>query len=536
MKALVLSDLLSMIKGAYDELAIHKDEVNALNVFPVPDGDTGINMVMTMQSALEEISRNNPKTIKELSLAFRRGSLMGARGNSGVILSQIILGIGNVFDDENQIDGAILKRALKQGSDSAYKAVMRPVEGTMLTIIRSLAEGAQGVVSDDIAKILLGSIREADIALQKTPDMLPVLKEAGVVDAGGLGLIYIFKGMLKALTGESLPEIVLLEPSKFKELLPVGVEEDLEYAYCTELLINNPNKTTKELETILTEIGGSLLVVGDASMIKFHIHSNHPDRVLAYALSTGEIQDIKIDNMKLQHREYLYKKAETPSVVNPTREKYSIIAVVLGRGMEEIYKNLGAKVVITGGQTMNPSVVEIVSSIEKTYAENIFLIINNKNIKMAAEEAIKIASQFKVYLVNTNHMVEGISALFRFNPDLEPEENYERMKESIAKTWVAELTVAQRNGSLGETSYNLGDYISITSDDEILCSGKDLNEVVLSTLLKSPCQEGSIVTLYAGEGVEENWILREEIIKRFKVEVELYYGGQSHYQYFISVE
>lgn len=536
MNALVLSDLLSMIQGASDELTVHKEEVNALNVFPVPDGDTGINMVLTMQSALAEISRNNPKTIKELSLAFRRGSLMGARGNSGVILSQIILGICNVFDDESQIDGAILKRALKQGSDSAYKAVMRPVEGTMLTIIRFLAEAAQRVVSDDIVKILLGGIREADIALQKTPDMLPVLKEAGVVDAGGLGLIHIFRGMVKALTGESVSEILLLEPTPYKEPLLVGVEEDLEFAYCTELLINNPNKTTEELEIILAEIGGSLLVVGDASMIKFHIHSNHPDKVLAHALSTGEIQDIKIDNMKLQHREYLYQKAETQSTINPSYKKYSILAVVLGKGMEEVYKNLGADVVITGGQTMNPSVVEIVSGIEKVNGENIFLIINNKNIKLAAEEAVKVTSLSKVYLVNTAHMVEGISALLRFNPDLEPEENFERMKESIAETWVAEVTIAQRNGNLGGTSYNLGDYISITSNDEIIYSGRELNEVVLGTLTKSPCQEGSIVTLYAGEGIEEDWSLREKIVKRFKAEVEWYFGGQSHYQYFISVE
>lgn len=536
MRALVFSDLLNMIKGASDELAVHKDEVNALNVFPVPDGDTGINMVMTMQSALDEISKNNPKTIKELSLAFRRGSLMGARGNSGVILSQIILGICSVFNDESQIDGDILKRALKQGSESAYKAVMRPVEGTMLTIIRSLAEGAQGVVSDDIIKILLGGIREADIALQKTPDMLPVLKEAGVVDAGGLGLIHIFRGMVKTLTGESVPEIVLLEPSQFKEPLPAVVEEDLEFAYCTELLINNPNKTTEELENILAEIGGSLLVVGDATIIKLHIHSNHPDRVLAYALSTGEIQDIKIDNMKVQHQEYLYKKAEIQSDINLTPKKYSIIAVVLGKGMEEVYKNLGADGLITGGQTMNPSVEEIVSGIKKANSENIFLIINNKNIKMAAEEAIKIASRSKVYQVNTTHMIEGISALLRFNPDLEPEENLERMNESIADTWVAEVTIAQRNGNLGGTDYKLGDFISITSNDEILYSNEDLNEVVLGTLKKSPCQEGSIVTLYAGEGIEEDWILREKIIKRFKAEVEWYYGGQPHYQYFISVE
>ncbi|MBT9130334.1 MAG: hypothetical protein DDT41_00611 [candidate division WS2 bacterium] len=536
MKALVLSDLLRMIQGASEELAVHKEEVNALNVFPVPDGDTGINMVLTMQSAIEEISRNNPKTIKELSLAFKRGSLMGARGNSGVILSQIILGISNVFDDEIQIDGAILKRALKQGSDSAYKAVMRPVEGTMLTIIRFLAEGAQGVASDDIVKIMLGGLREADIALQKTPDMLPVLKEAGVVDAGGLGLIYIFRGMIKALTGESVSEIVFLEPAPYRESLPITVEEDLEFAYCTELLISNPNKTTEELETILAEIGESLLVVGDTSIIKIHIHSNHPDRVLAQALSTGEIRDIKIDNMKLQHQEYLHQKAETQTGTNSLRKKYSIMAVVLGKGMEEIYKNLGADRMISGGQTMNPSVVEIFSAIEKVDAENIFLVLNNKNIKMAAEEAIKMVSGSKVYLINSTHMVEGISTLLRFNPDLEPEENFERMNESIAETWVAEVTIAQRNGNLGGTDYNLGDYISITSNDEVIYSGKELNEVVLGTLMKSPYQEGSIVTLYAGEGIEEDWVLREKIIKRFKAEVQWYFGGQSHYQYFISVE
>ncbi len=532
MKALNLTTLIRMIERAYDELSLHKEEVNILNVFPVPDGDTGINMVLTLQSSVNEIMKTNPLSIKDFSLALRRGSLMGARGNSGVILSQIFLGFTQAFDEKEEIDNDILKKAFKQGTDVAYRAVMRPVEGTMLTIIKAMSNKAQTVESNNIEDTLIASIEAGEEALKKTPDLLPVLKEAGVVDAGGLGLIYVFKGMLKAFDGKKphkkkVPEILTLQQEK------KIVEEELEYLYCTELLINNPKKTIAELEQALDLIGGSLLVVGDESLIKLHMHTNDPDKVLMLALNTGEIQDIKIDNMRIQHGEYIIKNHINHQ---ESKKEWGIVVVAQGKGLEEIFKNNGADMIIPGGQTMNPSVEQIITTLNKLNTNKILFFVNNKNITLAAEEAIKYIEEKEVCLVKTTHMIEGINALLRFNPDVSPEENLLRIDEARKEIQIIDITKAQRDGSMNSIYYSYGDYIALFGKDEIIAVSKDLRDIVVKALEKLNIKNGSLITIYAGEDLEEDSYLKEELSRKFNAEVEWYYGGQPHYLYYISIE
>lgn len=531
MKSIDFFKLIQMIEGAYDELNLHKEEVNSLNVFPVPDGDTGINMLLTIKSSIDEINKVKPNTIKNFSLALRRGSLMGARGNSGVILSQIFLGFTNSFDDKEYIDCETLKASFRQGTEVAYRAVMRPVEGTMLTIIRCMAERVQLAEFNDIEDVLITAIKAGEEALEKTPEQLPVLKEAGVVDAGGLGLIYIFKGMLKALVDKATFDKV--DVIKEETFVREVVGETLEYLYCTELLINSPNKSVEELENKLEEIGGSILVVGDESMIKVHVHTNSPDKVLELALKTGEIQDIKIDNMRLQHGEYLQMKSMEKQ--EPPKE-WGIIVISQGEGFKEIFKFNGVDVIIPGGQTMNPSVEEIIESIEKLNAQKILLFVNNKNIIMAAEKAKNQVKNKEVFLIKTTHIVESISSLVRFNQKISPEENIKRFEEAIKDLNIIDITTAQRDGKMNGITYKKGDYIGLFGKEEILAVATDLRQVVFNSLDKIGIKEGSLITFYAGENMEEDFWLIEEVKRIYKAEVEWYYGGQPHYQFYICVE
>lgn len=542
------TQLKNMIISGANNLENNKGPVNALNVFPVPDGDTGTNMSLTMQSAVKEINAVRSNEIHKIADAVSNGSLMGARGNSGVILSQIWRGFAKALKNQSIIDVKVMANALMEGSNTAYKAIMKPTEGTMLTVIRETAEHAARISDsyDDLTSFMEEIIRKANAVLQKTPEMLPVLKNAGVVDAGGKGLICIFEGMYYALrTGEllELMQAAGAETEEKEESRPVFKEEEISFGYCTEFFIKGKDLKLEKYRDEISPLGDSLVVVGDENLLKVHIHTNNPGKVLELALAYGELSKIKIDNMREQHRELLVKEEDYNALEEAENkeaqpmEKYGIVTVAMGEGIADIFRDLGANEIIEGGQTMNPSTQDILNSVNRVNAETVFILPNNSNIILAANQA-KSMAQKNVLVVPTKTIPQGISAIMAINVDKNVEENMAKMEKAIAGVKSGLVTYAVRNSNYDGINIEEGNIIGMV-EGKIKGVGKDILEVSQKVLEEMVDEDSSLISIYYGSDVteEEAEKLVEEISGNYAdCEIELHFGGQPLYYYILSVE
>lgn len=540
MKTIDISLLKEMLKGGFTLLEINKAYVDSLNVFPVPDGDTGSNMSMTMSSAVRELEHCTSEELDEIISSFARGALKGARGNSGVILSQIIKGISKVLEEAKEITTKVFAKALVSATDVAYSAVTKPKEGTILTVIRYIAEHAPSLATrnSDFIPFFEAIITKGEEILAKTPDMLPVLKKAGVVDSGGKGLMFVFQGFYNILAGIPMESVAVEgEPDDALDNFSGDIHdlENIKYAYCTEFfIINLKNKTTEEDIEILREklmkIGDSVIAIGDLSMVKVHVHTNMPNRALGYALQLGELDKIKIENMLEENRELIARK-------EASKKPLAMIAICSGGGLANIFKDLQVDTVIEGGQTMNPSVEDILNVIERINSENIIILPNNKNIILAAEQACELTKK-NIRVVKTENVPQGISAAIVFDVNSDIDANVEAMIEAYSEVSYGEITYAVRNTNLDGFELKEGDIIGI-SGKKIVAKSDNVGDVVCSVLDTIVDDEKSMITLYYGEGVtqEQAEELRDEIADKYdELDVEVYFGGQHHYFYFVSVE
>ncbi len=543
MKTINIEQLREMLVGGATLLEINKAYVDSLNVFPVPDGDTGTNMSMTMASAVREISDLETTEIDVLVSSFARGSLKGARGNSGVILSQIIKGLSTVIGETKEITTKVFAKALAEATDVAYSAVTKPKEGTILTVIRFIAEQSKSIATRHSGFIAFfeAIIAKGEEILAKTPDMLPVLKAAGVVDAGGKGLLLVIQGFYNILAGIPMEPVNLLGEGETElDALDnfVGDIHDLaniKYAYCTEyFIVNLKNSTTEEDIVILRDrlltLGDSVIAIGDLSMIKVHIHTNEPNKALKYALILGELDKIKIENMLEQNRELIKKK-------EANKKQMAMISICTGTGLANIFKDLQVDTVIEGGQTMNPSVEDILNVIERINSDNVIVIPNNKNIILAAEQACELTKK-TVRVVKTENIPEGIAAAIAFDINEDIDVAVDNMISAYGEVAYGEITYAVRKTKMDGFDLKEGDIIGITGK-KIVAKSESVKEVVMSVLESIVDDEKAVVTLYYGEGVTEDDanILKEEIAAKYEdMDIELYFGGQHHYYYLVSAE
>lgn len=545
--------LKKILIGGVNYLIKNKEEVNALNVFPVPDGDTGTNMSLTAKSSLKQIMQvEDEENIESIAKAAARGSLMGARGNSGVILSQLLRGFSEGLEGLKEADISQIAHALKKASETTYNAVMKPTEGTILTVGREASDFAVRNYKkyDSNVEFLKAVIDEANASLARTPEMLHVLKEAGVVDAGGRGLTLILEGAYRVLTGEEIVETEEDEVMKRKAQKEIDFgkgDENIKFGYCTEFIIHTDYEDLDSFKEKLAPLGDCLLVVGGqgTGLIKVHVHTNNPGQVLEYAVEIGALQDIKIDNMRFQHKELLFKEEEVAQAKEEETEaedlkidkKYSFIAVSMGDGMSDVFKSIGADYIVAGGQTMNPSTEDLLKGIDKVSGENIFIVPNNSNIILAADQAEKL-SERNVFVVPTKSVPEGVAAILAFNENLSPKENKEIMLKAAHEVVSAQVTYAVRDTELGGKKINKGDIIGLSGKDIVSC-GKNIADTTKELVESLINEDISMITLYYGEDIEEETAeeLRENLEEKFSdIDVELVYGGQPIYYYVISLE
>ncbi|MCX7695576.1 MAG: DAK2 domain-containing protein [Caloramator sp.] len=534
-----------LINGAY-ELERNKEMVNALNVFPVPDGDTGTNMSATMMSAVTELNKVTNESIKAVVDAASMGTLMGARGNSGVILSQLIRGFAKFLKDKEKLTTKDFALALKEGVATAYKAVMKPTEGTILTVSRESADKAIEIskYTSDFEEFLSGVCRAAEQSLNKTPEILPVLKQANVVDAGGMGLLVIYKGMLRYIKEGKVEEIKKDFEAKKEEKITVQDvfnTEDIKFAYCTEFFIKTKNSDPDKFKNKIEHLGDSMVVVGTEELIKVHIHTNNPGIVLEEALKIGELIKIKIDNMKEQHRHVIdldkNENVEVKNVVEQEEKEYGLVTVAMGDGLTNIFKDLGVDYVIEGGQTMNPSTQDILLAINSINAKNIFVLPNNSNIILAAEQARDLANK-NVYVVPTKSIPQGVTALVSFDYDATPEENFETLCEVIKTVKTGQVTFAVRDTVFNDVEVKEGNKIAI-ANGKLIEASEDLEEITLKLIDTLVDENSQLITVFYGNGIteEEAEALQSKLEEKYKsVDVTIYYGGQPLYYYLISVE
>ncbi|MFA5576975.1 MAG: DAK2 domain-containing protein [Tissierellaceae bacterium] len=532
--------LKNALAGAARFLEDNKEEVNSLNVFPVPDGDTGTNMSLTVNSAIKQGLNLENDSVSKIASAASHGSLMGARGNSGVILSQLFRGFANGLGDRKTADTKVIAHAFKQAADTAYKAVMKPTEGTILTVARECGDFAISICKEesDILNFLKRTIDYGETVLAKTPEMLPVLKQAGVVDAGGKGLLYVLLGAYYALSGKEI-SIVDLQQEKDKdtEAIQVGEHldtEDIKFAYCTEFIINTDYDNIESFREELSIFGDSLMAVGGGGLIKVHIHTNNPGTVMERALELGELTDIKIDNMKYQHEEILLKSASAEYNLD---KKYSFISISAGEGIDAIFRDLNVDVLVAGGQTMNPSTEDIIKAIDKTTGENVFIFPNNSNIILAAEQTKELSNR-NIVVIPSKTIPQGISALLSFSESKSLEDNIEEMMESIKSVKTGQVTYSVRDTEFNNTKIYKDDIIGIF-EDNIVANGKDIN-IVSSKLIENMIDEDiSLVTILYGSDITEE--IAKELESQLssiydEIDIELIYGGQPIYYYIFSVE
>ncbi len=533
--------LKEMFIGATKFLEKNKEMLNSLNVFPVPDGDTGTNMTLTMQSAIRALKTTGSTDIVELANMVSNGSLMGARGNSGVILSQILRGFSKALQGKDQIDTQVLADALDKGSKTAYKAVMKPIEGTILTVSRESAEHALSVceTETDIVVFLRDVINAGIRSLNHTPELLPVLKEAGVVDAGGKGFITILDGMLSAISGEDIDyqseDQDLSTETIVKRDILSPVNDDIEFGYCTEFLINNNTENSEFFAKEIKDIGDSMMVVEGDGFIKVHVHTNEPGVVLDKALKVGELVDIKIDNMRYQHQNKF--DALQPLKAQQELKEYGFVTVAMGEGITNIFKDLNVDHIISGGQTMNPSTEDILSAIDKINATNIIVLPNNSNIILAANQASKISDK-NVIVLPTKTIPQGITSLLEFNEELDVEDNINNMTEAFSRMKTSQVTFSVRDTTLDGIDIKKGDILGI-NDDKLTSVGINIADVTLDLIEKTLDEDSELITIFYGNEIEE--AEGKKIIDTLKdkhddLDIELIYGGQPIYYYLIAVE
>ena len=549
-----------MFLAGAKNLEAKKEWINELNVFPVPDGDTGTNMTLTIMSAAKEVAGLETVTMETFAKAVSSGSLRGARGNSGVILSQLLRGFTKVIRSEKEIDTVVLASAFQKAVETAYKAVMKPKEGTILTVARGGADRAVALLEEnpdlDLDTMLKAVIRRSEEVLNQTPEMLPVLKEAGVVDSGGQGLLQVLKGAYDAFCGNEV-DYTIEAGSGAKTGAAKAAETEapaeIRYGYCTEFIILLEKEYTHETElsfkAYLESIGDSIVVVSDDGIVKVHVHTNDPGLAIQKALTYGSLTSMKIDNMREEHKEKLFKESEKKEAEKKAAEEKALqevkerkpvgfISVSIGEGIAEIFRDLGVDYLIEGGQTMNPSTEDMLNAIEKVNADTIFIFPNNKNIILAANQARDLTEDKKIIVVPTKTVPQGITAIINYVPEKTPEENAQTMEEEISHVKTGQLTYAVRDTHIDEKVIHAGDIMGV-GDHAILAVGREIDPVAEETVALMMDDESELISIYYGEDMkeEEAEALHERIAKAYPdCDVELNYGGQPIYYYIISVE
>ena len=546
------SQFQSMVQAGADRLQEHAEYVNSLNVFPVPDGDTGTNMNLSMISGAKAVSDSTSDKVGELATHLSKGLLMGARGNSGVILSQLFRGFAKQIPDVETLSGKELAAAFTHGVNTAYKAVMKPVEGTIITVARVAAEFGErkAAETDDCVAVMTAVVSGAKKALAKTPDLLPILKEVGVVDSGGQGLLFIYEGFLSVLNGEYVPENDFETPAAMDEMINAEhhrsvhshlATEDITFGYCTEIMVkigDGPTADTSfEYDTFrnyLNELGDSLLVVNDDEIIKVHVHTEYPGEVMNYGQKFGSLMKVKVDNMRVQH-ETLLENDSAP--VKKPRVPYAIIAIAAGNGVQELFKSLGASYVISGGQTMNPSTEDILKAIDAVNADQVIVLPNNKNIFMAADQAAEVAD-IPVVVVPSKTISQGMTAMLAFNDQVGLAQNQAAMTEMLTSVVSGSLTHAIRDTAIDGITIKEGDFLGMI-DGKIVVSKTDALEVAFETLKQMMDEETEIVTIIIGEeGTQEQAEQMETALLAMneELEVEIHHGDQPVYPYLFAAE
>lgn len=544
-----------MVQAASTRLGNQVEYVNSLNVFPVPDGDTGTNMGMTIENGAKEVADKPATTVGEVGQILSKGLLMGARGNSGVITSQLFRGFGQAIKDKEELTGQDLAHAFQSGVEVAYKAVMKPVEGTILTVSRGAATAAlkKSEETDDAVEVMRAAVDGAKRALAKTPEMLPVLKEVGVVDSGGQGLVFIYEGFLSALTGDYIAsEDFKATPATMTEMINAEhhksvaghvATEDIQFGYCTEIMVALKQGPTyvkefnyEEFQAYLSGLGDSLLVVNDDEIVKVHVHTEDPGLVLQEGLKYGSLVKVKVDNMRNQHDAVL-EKEEQQVAAKQEEKDFAIVAVVAGDGLAEIFKSQGVDYVISGGQTMNPSTEDIVKAIDAVNAKNVIILPNNKNIFMAAQSAAEVA-EIPVAVVETRTVPQGFTSLLAFNPEQSLEENVAAMTASLSDVVSGSVTLAVRDTSIDGLEIHKDDNLGMV-DGKIVVSNPDMTATLKATFAKMIDEDSEIITIYVGEDGSQD--LAEEMADYLEstyedIEVEIHDGKQPVYPYLMSVE
>ena len=557
-KTINVDVLAKMFLAGAQNIEAKKDYINELNVFPVPDGDTGTNMSMTIMSAAKEVTALNNPEMKDLAKAISSGSLRGARGNSGVILSQLLRGFTKAIKEEKEIDVLALAAACQRARDTAYKAVMKPKEGTIHTVASGIATKAAEMAeeTDDLEVFIPAVIEYAEEVLNKTPEMLPVLKEAGVVDSGGQGLLEVIKGGYDAFLGKEI-DYSSIKPSTSVTVNKVNAEDtaDIKFGYCTEFIILTEKEFTEEDEhefkKFLSSIGDSIVCVADDDVVKIHVHTNDPGLAIQKALTYGQLSKMKIDNMREEHQEKLIRDAEKlaeeqakeeaayeeKKTAEP-RKAMGFITVSIGAGMNEIFKELGADYIIEGGQTMNPSTEDMLNAIDQVNADTVFILPNNKNIILAANQAKSLVEDKEIIVIPTKTVPQGITAIINFMPDADAKTNEEAMLEEIKNVKTGQMTYAVRDTHIDDKEIHEGDIMGI-GDSGILAVGKDLEEATKELIANLVDEDSELISIYYGEEVseEEAEKFAGEIEELYPdVDVDIQFGGQPIYYYVLAVE
>ncbi len=544
-----------MFLAGAKNLESKKEWINELNVFPVPDGDTGTNMTLTIMSAAKEVAALDSLTMETLAKAISSGSLRGARGNSGVILSQLFRGFTKGIKHYDEIDTAILASAMQKAVETAYKAVMKPKEGTILTVARGAADKAAELAETDIdmKSFISQVIDHADGVLAQTPEMLPVLKEAGVVDSGGQGLMQVLRGAYDAFLGKEIDYSI--ESSGSVSMAQVKADPqaqaDIKFGYCTEFIImleqNYTEDTEQEFKGFLSSIGDSIVVVSDDDIVKVHVHTNDPGKAISKALTYGSLTRMKIDNMREEHQEKLIKDAEkiaaqqaasAAAIPDEPKKDVGFISVSIGEGIGQIFRDLGVDYLVEGGQTMNPSTEDMLLAVDEVNADTIFILPNNKNIILAANQAKAMTKEKNIIVIPTKTVPQGISAMISYNAELSAKENEEAMKEGSQSVSTGQITYAVRNTHIGDKEIHEGDIMGI-GDSSILAVGQEIQTVAEETVAAMMDADSELISVYYGSDIEEDTAnaLVDALTEKYpSCEVEVYSGGQPIYYYVISVE
>lgn len=541
--------LAEMIDLGSKNLAKNAEKINALNVFPVPDGDTGTNMTLSMSSGAKETAANVVENIGELGKAFSKGLLMGARGNSGVILSQLFRGMSQYIADKKEVDAKEFAEAIQNGVSIAYKAIIKPVEGTILTVAREAAEAGLKAAENttSVVEVMEAIYAEAQASLKRTPELLPILKEVGVVDSGGQGLVCVYQGFVAALKGEKIEGLEAVETNvvdmQFEDDHDMDFmsPEDIVYGFCTEFTVRL-NKEKKEFNEDkfredMSKFGDSLLVISDSEYVKIHVHTETPGDVFNYGQQYGELIKIKSDNMREQHREVLRKQEAKQTTAPKELKEQAMISISMGAGLSKVLTSMGVDYIVEGGQTMNPSTEDIMKAIKEVNAKNIFIFPNNKNIQLAAKQAAELAEE-NVFVVESKTAPQGLAAVMVYNPQATAEENFANMQEVLSTVSTLEVTHAVRDTNIEGVEIKKDEFMGIR-DGKIVVSNLSLNTVLEELLEKSLDEDSEIVTLYLGEeSTEEYTDFLEQLIeeKYPDVEVELIESGQPVYPYIIGIE